>query len=317
MKKAILMGVPHHNNMGDHAITIAERQYIQDNFKEYTYYEISEETIERCVYKVKNHVENQDIIFFHGGGNLGNQYLYIEEGRRKVIKLFPDNKIIMFPQTMYFTNDEEGKRELEKSKKIYSNHKNLILIAREKVSYEMMKREFQNNTVLCTPDIVTYLNKTEEKCVRKGLLVILRSDIEANLEDDEIKEIDSIARKYFDKIEYDDTAKGDNILEKDRETKFEQLLQKYRENQLVVTDRLHGMIFAAITSTPCIALGNYNHKIEACSKTLESLGYIRYAKNLDEIEEQIQFLLNTKFEPYNNNFAIEQFKQIKMEGEWC
>ena len=47
MKKAVLMGVPHHNNLGDHAIVLAEREYIEDNFKEYQYYEVSEETAEK------------------------------------------------------------------------------------------------------------------------------------------------------------------------------------------------------------------------------------------------------------------------------
>ena len=49
MKKAVLIGVPHHNNLGDHAITIAERKYLKDNFKEYKYYEISEETLNLCL----------------------------------------------------------------------------------------------------------------------------------------------------------------------------------------------------------------------------------------------------------------------------
>ena len=31
MKKAVLMGVPHHNNLGDHAIVLAEREYIENN----------------------------------------------------------------------------------------------------------------------------------------------------------------------------------------------------------------------------------------------------------------------------------------------
>ena len=47
MKKAVLIGVPHHNNLGDHAIVLAEREYIKDNFREYKYYEVSEETAEK------------------------------------------------------------------------------------------------------------------------------------------------------------------------------------------------------------------------------------------------------------------------------
>ncbi len=261
MKKAVLIGVPHHNNLGDHAIVLAEREYIEDNFKEYQYYEVSEETAEKCLEKVEKHIHPEDILFLHGGGNLGDEYLYVEEARRKVVQLFPNNIIIFFPQTMHFSNTEKGKRELNKSREIYANHKKLVMVAREEVSYQTMKKEFYENNVIKTPDIVTYLNKNGIDQKRDGALLILRSDIEANLDDEKIRQIEQTTLKYFKDVVYDDTAKGPGILSKYREEKIEEMLKKYRKCQLVITDRLHGMIFATITSTPCIALGNYNHKI--------------------------------------------------------
>ena len=127
MKKVVLMGVPHHNNLGDNAIAYAEKKFIKDYLPEYDYYEISEETIDKCVYKVIDYIDKDSLIFLHGGGNFGDEYLYVEEGRRKVIELFPENTIILFPQTMFFSETKQGKEELEKSKKIYSKHKKLIL----------------------------------------------------------------------------------------------------------------------------------------------------------------------------------------------
>lgn len=311
MKKAVLIGVPHHNNLGDHAIVLAEREYIEDNFKEYQYYEVSEETAEKCLEKVEKHIHPEDILFLHGGGNLGDEYLYVEEARRKVVQLFPNNIIIFFPQTMHFSNTEKGKRELNKSREIYANHKKLVMVAREEVSYQTMKKEFYENNVIKTPDIVTYLNKNGIDQKRDGALLILRSDIEANLDEQKIKQI---TRKYLKNVVYDDTAKGPGILSKYREEKIEEMLIKYRKCQLVITDRLHGMIFAVITSTPCIALGNYNHKIKSCSETLEHLGYIKYVDNVEKIEENIKYLMSNEFEKYDNKFAIEQFKQIKEEA---
>ena len=308
MKKAVLIGVPHHNNLGDHAIVLAEREYIEDNFKEYQYYEVSEETAEKCLEKVEKHIHPEDILFLHGGGNLGDEYLYVEEARRKVVQLFPNNIIIFFPQTMHFSNTEKGKRELNKSREIYANHKKLVMVAREEVSYQTMKKEFYENNVIKTPDIVTYLNKNGIDQKRDGALLILRSDIEANLDEQKIKQIEQTTRKYLKNVVYDDTAKGPGILSKYREEKIEEMLIKYRKCQLVITDRLHG------TSTPCIALGNYNHKIKSCSETLEHLGYIKYVDNVEEIEENIKYLMSNEFEKYDNKFAIEQFKQIKEEA---
>jgi pyruvyl transferase EpsI len=215
---------------------------------------------------------------------------------------------------MHFSNTEKGKRELNKSREIYANHKKLVMVAREEVSYQTMKKEFYENNVIKTPDIVTYLNKNGIDQKRDGALLILRSDIEANLDEQKIKQIEQTTRKYLKNVVYDDTAKGPGILSKYREEKIEEMLIKYRKCQLVITDRLHGMIFAAITSTPCIALGNYNHKIKSCSETLEHLGYIKYVDNVEEIEENIKYLMSNEFEKYDNKFAIEQFKQIKEEA---
>ncbi len=314
MRKVILMGVPHHNNLGDNAIAIAEKKYIKDNFPEFQYYEIAEETLERCIDKVKDYVRENDIIFMHGGGNLGDEYLYVEEARRKVIQLFPNNTITILPQTMHFSNTKKGQEELEKSKEIYAKHKKLTIVAREKISYEEMKKQFPYNRVIQTTDMVTYLNETKKEGKREGVLFILRDDVEKDLDAEQIAKLRQIVKKYFDKIEYSDTAKGNPIKGKEREQKVEELLMKYRKSQLVITDRLHGMIFAAITSTPCIALKNYNHKVEATYETLKHLDYIKYVNSVDEVERQIQYLLNTEFEKYNNDFAIRSLQKI-VKGE--
>ena len=311
MKKIILMGVPHHNNLGDNAIALAEQKFIEDNFKQYQYYEIAEETLENCVDKIKKYVNDEDIIFLHGGGNFGDEYLYVEEGRRKVIQLFPNNCIILFPQTIYFSNTKKGQEELKKSIDIYSKHSKLTLIAREEKSFEIMKQYFTQNRILLTPDIVTYLNETKPGEKREGALFILRNDIETKLKKEDIQEVERVVRKYVKKIDYGDTARGKAILTKDREEKLENLFSKYRKAQLVITDRLHGMIFAAITSTPCIAFSNYNHKVEESSKYLKRLKYIQYMKDCTGIEEKINYLLGTKFESYNNDFAIQELSKIK------
>ncbi len=46
--------------------------------------------------------------------------------------------------------------------------------------------------------------------------------------------------------------------------------------QLVVTDRLHGMVFSAITGTPCIALDNISHKVYGAYQWLSYLPYLRF-----------------------------------------
>ena len=163
MKKVVLFGVPAHGNIGDAAITVAEEKFIKDNLSEFEYISVLEDDIEEKVKEFKEILMEEDLILLHGGGNLGDKYISLEEKRRLIIESFPNNKIILMPQTIHFSDTARGKEELEKTKKIYNNHKDLTLVAREKISFEIMKREFTNANVILTPDIVMYLNETKPR----------------------------------------------------------------------------------------------------------------------------------------------------------
>jgi len=309
MKKVVLVGVPVHGNIGDAAIVLAEEKFIFDNLNEYEYLKILDNDIEENIEQIKEKINDEDILLLHGGGNLGDEYIICENRRRLIIKEFPNNKIILMPQSIYFKDTEYGKDELEKSKKIYNSHKNLTLIARETVSYEIMKKEFPNVNVILTPDIVMYLNKTQETN-RKGIIYALRRDVEKVLTDEQFKKIDEITSKYFENKTITDTRIGEPIYCNEREAVVEAKFEQFRNAELVITDRLHGMIFSAITSTPCIALGNYNHKIESSFEWLKNQGYIRFLKSTEDIEANIVELKEKSNCRYNNEFAIAEHKKI-------
>lgn len=79
------------------------------------------------------------------------------------------------------------------------------------------------------------------------------------------------------------------------------ILNDYRSAKIVITDRLHGMIFAAITGTPCIVLPNANHKISATYNTwLKQSNYIIFLEksNVNDFRLAIHSLLKLK----NNNY---------------
>ena len=176
-----LIGTPHHGNLGDQAIVYAENKILEDNFKDHTIIEITTSDLNNHLKSLKMNVKKGDVFALHGGGNLGDEYYWEEEGRRTIIAGFKDNKIIMFPQSIYFKNDENGKKEFEKTKLIYNQHKNLTMIAREETSYKVMKEAFPSNNVILTPDIVMYLNKSFPRYERKGALLSLRKDREGVL----------------------------------------------------------------------------------------------------------------------------------------
>lgn len=310
MKKIILFDGPTYGNIGDLAIAIAEKRFIKENLPQFEFVEILDKNFETEMEVMKQIITKEDVILLTGGGNLGDEYIWYEKKRRNIIETFPNNKIIIMPQTIHFSDTEYGKEELENTRKVYCNYKHLTVVAREKVSFDVMKKEFPNVNVILTPDIVMYLNeKSTEK--RNGAVMAMRNDSEKILTAEDMEKIKSKLSEKFDSIITTDTHLGKiRLTEDEREKAFYKKLEEFSKAQLVITDRLHGMIFAAITSTPCIALGNYNHKIEASFEWLKTQNYIKFLKNIDDLEETINELTSKEDYNYNNEFALKEYKQI-------
>ncbi len=60
----------------------------------------------------------------------------------------------------------------------YSKHKNLTVVAREKISFDKMKKIYNKNNVILSPDIVMSLNMIEPQFQRDGITICLRDDKE-------------------------------------------------------------------------------------------------------------------------------------------
>lgn len=312
MKRIIIMGIPHHGNLGDNAIALAEEEIIKKYFPEYELLEIPEKYLNKCVNKAKQYITDDDIIFLHGGGNIGDTYFVPENGRREVIKLFPNNKIIIFPQTAYFVDDVNGKKELKISQDIYNNHKDLVILAREKKSYKFMKKHFYNAKVYLTPDIVMTLKKDNNK-KRNGALLLFRNDKEKTLQKENVELINEIINKNYEKVTISDMHLGEDVINvagKIRQEALEEKFNQFQTSEIVITDRLHGMIFAAITETPCIVFTSFNHKILESYKWLKNLEYIKICENIDDFEKKINKVISVKKIEYNNEFAEKRIVNI-------
>ncbi len=315
MKKLVVMGIPHHGNMGDNAIAVAEEKILEKYFPNYKIYYMQEDYLDICAKRAKSFINDEDIILLHGGGNIGDTYVMPEKGRRTVIELFPNNKIIIFPQTAYFSDTEDGRKELEISKEIYNNHNNLIIMARENKSYNFMKEHFYNAKVYLTPDIVMSLLRKSDK-ERINALLVFRADKEKVLSNNDTETIQSLINEKFEHCKFTDmdlVNKIINISTNLRDKALEDKFNEFETAKIVITDRLHGMIFSAITETPCVAFGNFNHKISESYKWLENLNYIKYCDKIEDIEKNINEVISVKDINYNNSFAEDCIAKILLE----
>lgn len=151
--KCILTDLPYHCNVGDNLIWEGERQFLGNlNVK------IADETDLHTFTYPK--LSSNMIILLHGGGNFGNLYPEHHTFRNNVIERYPDNRIIMFPQSVWYDNEESANKDAE----IINRHKNLYLCARDRYSYDFMKKHFPKANILLVPDMAFCIDdKTLEK----------------------------------------------------------------------------------------------------------------------------------------------------------
>src|SRR5699024_1734022 len=71
-----------------------------------------------------------------------------------------------------------------------------------------------------------------------------------------------------------DTVIDANFEGEIRKKYLERKFKEFSTSKLVVTDRLHGMIFSLITGTPCIAFDNISKKVSGVYEWFKDTGYI-------------------------------------------
>lgn len=312
--KMFIFGTPVHGNIGDHAIIYSAQQLIKDNFSNYKLIEIDSGLVKKGIKYLKKYVSSSDLIYITGGGFIGSLWLNEEEMFRTVVSTFKDNKIIVMPQTIFFSEDEYGKKALEDSKKCYGNCKNLTICCREKYSYEYMTREFPNIKILLVPDIVLYLKVREEYNDKKDALFCIRQDKEkVGYDFEQIKNY--LTDKYNFKIDYTDTVMEHDIYPKDRENAFKEKLEQFSKYKIVVTDRLHGMVFAYLTNTPCLVFENKSYKVKGVYEWIKNCNYIKLCSKDTDFNLVIDELMSIE-NNYNENLR-EKFNPLINEINIC
>ncbi len=287
-----IIGEPRHGNIGDSAIAEAERKFIYNTFRGNC--RISDVFVDDYRYDYDmwdKLIRKKDIICLHGGGNLGDLWYNEELFREKIIERFPENRIIIFPQSMMFRSEEK----LKKARQVYTHHKKLTMVARDQVTYESMKSAFPNCDIIFTPDIVLSMNNIFDEYAnnkREKIGLFLRNDVEKALSDDSINELKAFLGKHEYTYDILDMVDPVSITIENRSELVKKKLNTISSYRLIITDRLHAMVFSALTGTPCIVLGNNHHKVSGCYQWIKSLKYIRLAHSMDEVLPLIDIFYN-------------------------
>lgn len=312
--RVFVFGTPDHENMGDSAIVLAEMRFLKSvgidecRVKEITVTEY---------FRFKRHVDqsfnSSDVICWHGGGNMGNLWPSEERFRQQMLRSHLRIPVVFFPQTIDYSEQREEYELLDESYVVYNNRRDLTLIAREVPSYNTMLQLYPDTPVLLTPDIVLSATAKDfcvESQLRQGILLCMRTDIERSLSDDECNAIEKIVNQKNLPCVYTDMYSNCPVTKQNRAECVRAKMQEFAGAKLVITDRLHGMVFAAITGTPCIAFSNNNHKVKGTYEWIRYLPYIRYAESVEDVEKYLPELLAMENCEYDNAPLMPYFDKI-------
>lgn len=138
----VLLDVPDYDNIGDNLIWEGELAFLKE-VPHQKMYEAS------YLFFQQKKVPANTIILLQGGGNFGDIYIKTQEERLRIIADNLDKKIIIFPQTIYYQNEENLKKDAE----IINAHPELIFCVRDQVSFDLVKKHFLNVQPKLLPDM--------------------------------------------------------------------------------------------------------------------------------------------------------------------
>lgn len=319
---ALIFGAPYHSNMGDQAQSYCTVEWIRSNYSDIV--PILIETTfflnnsNRFLELLKRNIKNDDMIFFHSGYHTTDLYMNEENMQRMVIKAFPNKQIIVLPQTIYYKSE----REKEKSKKIYNEHGNIIMLCRDEISYQTAKEIFYNCKLLLFPDIVTSMIGTRHyNYERKGILLCMRNDKEALYSKDEIERLKESLLK-IDLVDQTDTTISEKtkVIRLKRKEILEKMWDNYSKYKVIITDRYHGTIFSLISQTPVIVLSSTDHKLSSGVKWFpdEFSNYVKYIENIRDVPAAVESVYKSDYS-YNlpAYFVENYYSKLKGYLEEC
>ena len=98
------------------------------------------------------------------------------------------------------------------------------------------------------------------------------------------------------------------------QTLLNQSWTQMAESELVITDRLHGMIFALLTGTPCVTILSRSPKVEGVyTEWLKDNKMIKLIHSLDEFSQAVEEVLPHHDEPLNLEKADAGFDEMAQE----
>lgn len=294
-----VLDYPNNPNVGDSLIWLGEISYLNSRSITPSYVcdvrNYNSKTLAKALHK-------DSIILLQGGGNFGTLWPEEHEFRLRVLRDFPDQRVIQFPQSIYFDDHVA----VEETAKTISLHKSYTLLVRDQPSFDFASKHFECKVILC-PDMAFFigtihsnpsppldrfiLSRTDhEKTdnwidglldIQKGLKVEFSDWLQASWHERIIGRIErhTLGLRGIVDPRNQVLLMIWNHLAKLRLERGKSFLERGR---VVISDRLHVHILSILLNKPHVLIDNANKKIsslhDAWTKPYKGVTFVRNIK---------------------------------------
>lgn len=258
----VYLDVPGYFNIGDHLIYCGAMAIL----KRIPHQCVYQSTVENVVDK---RIPKDTVIVLQGGGNWGDSFY--TPFRNRIVASFPENKIVIMPQTIRYYDEADLKRDAV----LYANHRNLHLCARDRRSFKLLETCFSANHIYLLPDssvgLCDVFPKWEDRNQRKSLY-LKRTDEESALEPWKIENVDVrdwdtiLEDIAFNRVLYPymgirkfKKIMGADIMKRDANRYIISVMEPFFKKKIpayfcgynkLYTTRLHGLLLAKLLDMP-------------------------------------------------------------------
>lgn len=168
-----LVDVPNHSNVGDSAIYLGELAWLKQAGLPKPAYVCDVHSYRESDLRAR---VPRGTILIHGGGNLGDLWPQHQAFREEILSTFPDHRIVQLPQTIHF----ESAEGYERAEQLFSRHRDLTVLVRDRVSLELAESRLHCRAIEC-PDAAFALGPLKRPTSpSEDVVVLARTDKEAS-----------------------------------------------------------------------------------------------------------------------------------------
>lgn len=319
-KKIYYFGIPEHNNLGDMAQTYCTRKWLRADFDGISVIEIPTRVSfdEKIIKFIRNNISVDDLFIFQSGYCTNDGHLD-HKMHINIIEKFPDQPCVILPQTVNMVD----KRNIYHTKKVFSNNKHLMFIARDSISFQQARQFVSDEQLKLYPDIVTSLigrDFVQNSNDRSGVLLCIRNDKEKYYSDNEIVELLDKIKTITKKVTITDTNSNFNVEEtyQNLEKILKDKISEFASYKVIITDRYHGTIFSLIANTPVIVIKTNDHKVTSGVDWFDGIyeeKAIQLADDLDIAFEMVKEIITTDYATNNNDYFYEEYYKSSLTEE--